>query len=102
MKMPRMETPTHYVFVGIHDSLDEAMRMATAETVEFLQKKEGLDFYDAYALTSATVDFTVARALMPAQMVTAWSRRHLTRRRRRTGTRGRCRRSTERMAVSVE
>jgi acetamidase/formamidase len=69
LKIPRMETPTHYVFVGIHDSLDEAMRSATAQAVEFLQKKEGLDFYDAYALTSATVDFTVARALIPAQMV---------------------------------
>lgn len=69
MKMPRIETPTHYVFLGIHDSLDEAVRQATLETVEFLQAKEKLDFYDAYALTSTAVDFTVARALLPAQMV---------------------------------
>jgi acetamidase/formamidase len=68
LKMPRVETPTHYVFLGMHDSLDEAMRQATLEAVEFLQKKESLDFYDAYALTSSAVDFTVARALLPTQM----------------------------------
>lgn len=68
LKMPRVETPTHYVFFGMHDSLDEAMRQATLETVEFLQETEKLDFYDAYALTSVGVDFTVARALLPAQM----------------------------------
>lgn len=71
LKIPHMETPTHYVFVGIHDSLDEAMRSATQQCVEFLQEKEGLDFYDAYALTSVSTDFTVTRALLPAQMVHA-------------------------------
>jgi acetamidase/formamidase len=69
LKMPRVETPTHYVFFGMHDSLDEGMRQATLETVEFLQEAEKLDFYDAYALTSTAVDFTVARALLPTQMV---------------------------------
>jgi acetamidase/formamidase len=68
LKMPHMETPTHHVFIGIHDSLDEAMRQVTFETVEFLKGREKLDFYDAYALTSTAVDFTVARALLPAQM----------------------------------
>jgi acetamidase/formamidase len=68
LKMPRIETPTHYVFLGMHDSLDEALRQATLETVQFVQEQEKLDFYDAYALTSVAVDFTVARALLPAQM----------------------------------
>ncbi len=69
LDMPRMETPTHYIFIGLHDSLDEAMRQATDQAVKFLQAKEGLDFYDAYALASSAVDFTVARALVPMQMV---------------------------------
>ncbi|MBE2216290.1 MAG: acetamidase/formamidase family protein [Opitutaceae bacterium] len=69
LKMPWIETPTHYVFLGMHDSLDECMRQATLDTVNFLQRKEGLDFYDAYALASTAVDFTVARALLPTQMV---------------------------------
>jgi acetamidase/formamidase len=77
LTISHMETPTHYVFVGIHDSLDEAMRSATKQCVEFLQKKEGLDFYDAYALTSLTTDFTVARALLPAQMVYALVPKHI-------------------------
>lgn len=77
LKISHMETPTHYVFVGIHDSLDEAMRQATQQCVEFLQKKEGLDYYDAYALTSMTVDFAVVRALLPAQMVSAVMPKHI-------------------------
>jgi acetamidase/formamidase len=77
LAIPHMETPTHYVFIGIHDSLDEAMRSATQQCVDFLEKKEGLDFYDAYALTSVTTDFTVARALLPAQMVYASIPKHI-------------------------
>lgn len=69
VQMPYMETPTHYVFVGMNNSIDEATRQATLQAVEFLQKKAGLDFYDAYALASTAVDFTVARALIPTQMV---------------------------------
>ncbi len=77
LPIPHMETPTHYVIIGIHDSLDEAMRSATLQCVEFLQKREGMDFYDAYALTSVTTDFTVARALLPAQMVYASIPKHI-------------------------
>src|SRR5688572_7303208 len=77
LKMPRIETPTHYIFLGIHDSLDDAVRQATLETVQFLQSRAQLDFYDAYALTSTAVDFTVARALLPAQMVYSFLPRHL-------------------------
>jgi acetamidase/formamidase len=69
VQTPYMETPTHYVFVGMNNSIDEATRQATLQAVEFLEKKESLDFYDAYALVSSAVDFTVARALVPAQMV---------------------------------
>ena len=77
LKMPRVETPTHFVFFGMHDSLDEAMRQATLETVQFLQETEKLDFYDAYALTSVGVDFTVARALLPTQMTYSFLPRHV-------------------------
>lgn len=77
LKIPRVETPTHYVFLGIHDSLDECVRQATLQCVEFLQQQEALDFYDAYALTSLTTDFTVARALLPAQMVYASVPKHI-------------------------
>jgi acetamidase/formamidase len=75
--MPYMETPTHYVFVGMNNSIDEATRQATLQAVEFLQKKEKLDFYDAYALASSTVDFTVARALVPTQMVYCLIPKHI-------------------------
>lgn len=77
LKMPRVETPTHYIFLGMHNSLDDAVRQATAETVAFVQEKEKLDFYDAYALTSAAMDLTVARALVPAQMVYSFLPKHI-------------------------
>jgi len=77
LAMPRVETPTHYIFLGMHDSLDEAVRQATLETVKFVQAKEKLDFYDAYALTSSSVDFTVARALLPSQMVYSFLPKHV-------------------------
>ncbi|MBE2216292.1 MAG: acetamidase/formamidase family protein [Opitutaceae bacterium] len=77
LEMPRVETPTHYIFLGIHESLDEGVRQAALETVKFLQEKEGLDFYDAYALTSVSADFTVARALLPKQMVYTFLPKHV-------------------------
>ncbi|MES2697445.1 MAG: acetamidase/formamidase family protein [Verrucomicrobiota bacterium] len=77
LKTPWIETPTHYIFLGLHDSLDECMRQATLHTVEFLQEREKLDFYDAYALASTAVDFTVARALLPMQMVYSFVPKHI-------------------------
>jgi acetamidase/formamidase len=53
----------------MNNSIVEASRQASLQAVVFLEKKESLDFYDAYALVSSAVDFTVARALVPAQMV---------------------------------
>ena len=94
-KMPYMETPTHYVFLGMNNSIDEAIRQATEQAVDFLQKKAGLDFYDAYALASTTVDFTVARALVPRRWSIASSPSRCSRPRRRTGTRALCPPSTE-------
>jgi acetamidase/formamidase len=77
IKTPWVETPTHYVFLGMHDSLDECVRQATLQSVEFLQAKEKLDFYDAYALSSASVDLAVSRALVPMQMAFAYVPKHI-------------------------
>lgn len=77
LKTPWVETPTHYVFLGMHDSLDDCVRQAALQSVEFLQKKQGYDFYDAYALTSASVDFAVSRALIPMQMAFAYVPKHI-------------------------
>jgi len=69
LKVPRIETPTHYVTIGIHDDLDGAMRVATLEAQEFLKEKEGMDFFASYSFISLGADFCITRALKPGQMI---------------------------------
>ena len=99
--MPWVETPTHYVFLGMHDSLDECVRQATLQSVEFLQEKEKLDFYDAYALTSIAVDFAVSRALLPADGLRLRAQAHLQRKPDLLVPAARCRRNTNQPIYSL-
>jgi len=69
LKTPRIETPTHYITVGIHDELDGAMRLATLEAQQFLKEKEGMDFFASYSFISLGADFCITRALKPGQMI---------------------------------
>ena len=66
---PRIETPTHYITIGIHDQLDGAMRLATIEAQSFLKEKEGMDFFTSYSFLSLGADFCITRALKPGQMI---------------------------------
>jgi acetamidase/formamidase len=59
--LPRAETATHWITLGLHESLDEAMRIAVRETIRFLGETHGLDAADAYALASVAVDFEVTQ-----------------------------------------
>ncbi len=60
---PRAETPTHWITLGLHADLEEAMRMAIRETVGFLVETQGLTREDAYALASIAVDFEVTQVV---------------------------------------
>jgi acetamidase/formamidase len=59
--LPRAETKTHWITIGLHESLDEAMRIAVRETIKFLGETHGLDPADAYALASVGIDFEVTQ-----------------------------------------
>lgn len=59
--LPRAETATHWITLGLHESLDEAMRIAVRETIKFLGERHGLDPADAYALASVAIDFEVTQ-----------------------------------------
>jgi len=59
--LPRAETATHWITMGLHESLDEAMRIAVRETIKFLAEVHGLDPADAYALASVAIDFEVTQ-----------------------------------------
>jgi acetamidase/formamidase len=63
LKVPRAETPTHYICMGLDVELTLAMRMAITQTIDFLKEKKGLDFFDALALGSVGVDFEVTQVV---------------------------------------
>lgn len=63
LRAPRAETPTHYIAFGLDPDLDNAMEMAIHETNSLLGDVAGLDFYDAFALSSIGVDFRVTQVV---------------------------------------
>ncbi len=69
LAVPRAETATHYVLMGIDLDLDRAMRLATAEVIAFLTREKGLSAADAYTLASIACDFHVAEAVDLTQVV---------------------------------
>jgi acetamidase/formamidase len=62
LRWPRAETPTHYMTMGLDPDLDEAVRLATREMVDYLVEK-GLSRDDAYILGSLSVDLRVTQAV---------------------------------------
>jgi acetamidase/formamidase len=63
LRWPRAETPTHFITMGLHESLDEAARRATREMIDYLVTARGLSRDDAYMLTSAAVDLHVTQVV---------------------------------------
>jgi acetamidase/formamidase len=59
--LPRAETRTHWITMGLHENLDEAMRICVRETIKFLGERHRLDPADAYALASIAIDFEVTQ-----------------------------------------
>ena len=60
---PRAETPTHWITLGLHENLEEAMKLAIRECIKFLSEEQGLTRVDAYALASIAVDFEVTQVV---------------------------------------
>ena len=60
---PRAETPTHWIILGLHEDLNEALRIAVRQTIAFLGEEKGLAPSDAYALASIAIDFEVTQAV---------------------------------------
>ena len=63
LRWPRAETGTHYMTMGLHADLDEAVRMATSEMLDFLVATKGMSRDDAYMLASAAMDLMVTQAV---------------------------------------
>lgn len=60
---PRAETPTHYMTMGFDEDLNQAVKIATREMLNFVVETKGLSREDAYMLLSASMDLVVTQAV---------------------------------------
>jgi acetamidase/formamidase len=61
---PRAETPTHWIVMGLHPNLEEAMKIAVRETVDFITKRfTHLTREEAYMIASVAVDYHVTQVV---------------------------------------
>ncbi|HEY2378577.1 MAG TPA: acetamidase/formamidase family protein [Gemmatimonadaceae bacterium] len=59
LTMPRAETPTHWITMGIDSNLVTATKQAVREAINFLVTTKGLSRDDAYMLTSVACDVDI-------------------------------------------
>src|SRR5262245_23384405 len=61
---PRAETPTHWIVMGLHPNLEEAMKMAVRETIDLITKRfPNLTREEAYMIASVAVDYHVTQVV---------------------------------------
>jgi acetamidase/formamidase len=63
LKGPRGETPTHWIAMGLDPNLDEALKAAVRDAIDFLVTEKHMTREDAYMLCSVGVDFNVTQAV---------------------------------------
>jgi acetamidase/formamidase len=59
LTMPRAETPTHWIAMGIDSNLVTATKQAVRQAIDFLVTSKGLTRDDAYMLTSIACDVDI-------------------------------------------
>jgi acetamidase/formamidase len=75
MKNPFAETSKYWIPIGLNTDLDDAMKDATRQTVQFLNEKLGMDRATALAYASAAVDFQVTQVVDRVKGVNAMIRK---------------------------
>jgi acetamidase/formamidase len=61
---PRAESPTHWIVMGLNPNLEEAMKMAVRETINFITEKfPKLSRQEAYMIASIAVDYHVTQVV---------------------------------------
>ena len=63
LRMPRAETPTHYISMGLNEDLDLAMKQALREMIALIVSRAGLSAEQAYVMCSLAVDFRVTQTV---------------------------------------
>jgi amidase len=65
LKRPMIETRTEWLTFAAAKTLDEAARLATADMVTFVQNRLGIDFEEAYMLTSLVANLGISQVVDP-------------------------------------
>lgn len=63
LTMPRGETPTDWITIGLDQSLDKALEMAKAETAKFLVEQRGITLEAATALMPNVSDCRISQVV---------------------------------------
>ena len=63
LKLPRAETPTAYISMGLNEDLTEAAKGAVREMIDFLVAEKHLTRDEAYMLTSVAGDLDVTQVV---------------------------------------
>lgn len=63
LTMPRAETPTHFIAVGLDKDLNKAMKNALTEAVTFIKDELGFTFNEALSIASTGVDLEVSQVV---------------------------------------
>jgi len=71
LKLPRAETPTEYMTMGFHEDLDEAVKIATREMLDWIVELKGISRDEAYLLASVAVDLRVTQVVDGAKGIHA-------------------------------
>ena len=71
IKLPRAETPTEYMTMGFHEDLDEAVKIATREMLDWIVEMKGITREDAYLLASVAMDLRVTQVVDGAKGIHA-------------------------------
>jgi acetamidase/formamidase len=61
IERPMAETKTHWIAMGFHKDLNEAVKIALRDAIQFISKTKGLSPDDAYSLASMAVDLRVTQ-----------------------------------------
>lgn len=71
LKIPRAETPAHYILLGISQDHNKAVQEAVRNALDFLQREKRLSAVDAMAFASLAVDFNIAESVDYSNVVMA-------------------------------
>jgi amidase len=71
VKWPLLETDGYTMVIASGNNLDSALYEATSETVKYLEGALGLEWEDAYILTSLAVDLKISQVVDPKKTIRA-------------------------------